>query len=390
MLVQFNFSNFKSFRDDTLISMRASDSSNVKNNIKLKSNIPVVPVAVVYGTNGSGKSAFIDAIRSLSMYISISNYTDSNISSSLYIIPHRTNLDKPTKFEITFSCNEVFYQYGLNICNGKITDEYLNKTEEFLPLFARRDNDIVLNLKESEDDNQKLTNLIQPTIVSHVPILSIGEVLESPDVDAAYKWISSIGLNLVENTDSLRTLLDLGVYDTNTLEDTNRFLSMFDIGVASVELQDNMIMCKHVTHTETFYLPITDESKATQKLIALAIDISKAIEEETLLLIDDLETNVHPMILKHIIKLFNGNQNSGGQLIFSSNDTFILSDELLRADQIWFTNKDSNLESSISRLFETSIVDKFHQNADIYWCSYLQQKFLTPLNPLNILDENYY
>lgn len=390
MLIQFNFSNFKSFREDTLISMRASDHTNIKNNIKVKNGIPLTAVSIVYGTNGSGKSSFIDAIRSLSMYVSISNYTDSSISSSLYINPFRTSLDKPTKFEITFFCNDVFYQYGLNICNGEIVEEYLNKTQEFSPLFARRNNDIVLNLKESDDENIQLTDSIQPMIMSHVPILSMWNSLESDDVNSAYKWISSIGLNLVENIDSFRTLLDLGIYDKDTLEDANRFLTSFDIGVSSISLEDHMIMCKHVTDTETFYLPITEESRATQKLVALAIDISKAIEEETLLLIDDLETNVHPIILKHIIKLFNGNQNSSGQLIFSSNDTFILSDELLRADQVWFVNKNINLESSISRLFETSISDKHNQQADVYWCSYLQQKFLTPLNPLHKLDCNYY
>jgi hypothetical protein len=84
------------------------------------------------------------------------------------------------------------------------------------------------------------------------------------------------------------------------------------------------------------------ESEGTQKLFAMAGPLVDTLENGRILVIDELDARLHPLITREIISLFNSNQTNphNAQLIFMTHDTNILSHKFFRRDQIWFAEKD--------------------------------------------------
>ena len=84
-----------------------------------------------------------------------------------------------------------------------------------------------------------------------------------------------------------------------------------------------------------------DESQGTQKFIALAGPISHTLEEGSILVVDELEARLHPLLTQAIVALFHSPANRhNAQLIFTTQDVLLMEPTLLRRDQIWFCEKD--------------------------------------------------
>jgi AAA15 family ATPase/GTPase len=78
-------------------------------------------------------------------------------------------------------------------------------------------------------------------------------------------------------------------------------------------------------------------------LFALAGSLAESLDSGQTLVVDELESKLHPLVTKEIVKIFNsvkGNKKNA-QLIFTTHDTNLLHGKYLRRDQIWFTEKDT-------------------------------------------------
>jgi AAA15 family ATPase/GTPase len=87
-----------------------------------------------------------------------------------------------------------------------------------------------------------------------------------------------------------------------------------------------------------------EESAGTRRLFALAGPWMDIINHGYLVFIDEMETSLHPLLVKELVKLIqNAESNSlGAQVVFTTHSPTLLDTELLRRDQIWFTEKDEN------------------------------------------------
>jgi hypothetical protein len=123
------------------------------------------------------------------------------------------------------------------------------------------------------------------------------------------------------------------------------------------------------------------ESEGTQKLFALASPVLEALEEGGVLIIDELDARLHPLMTHEIVRLFNNRQTNshGAQLIFSTQDTNLLDNELFRRDQIWFVEKNNQGASQLYSLAEIQGV----RNDLSYERGYIQGRFgaVPYLNP---------
>ena len=91
------------------------------------------------------------------------------------------------------------------------------------------------------------------------------------------------------------------------------------------------------------------ESTGTQKLFAIAGPIFDTLHNGCVLMVDELDAKMHPLITKELVDLFNDPERNinGAQLIFTTHDTNLLSSHLLRQDQVWFTEKDEQERTDI-------------------------------------------
>ena len=101
-------------------------------------------------------------------------------------------------------------------------------------------------------------------------------------------------------------------------------------------------------------MPLSEESSGTKKLFGLLPFIAKSLRCGTTLVIDELDANIHPVLLKYVIMLFNDmNINKkGAQLIFTSHDLSIMNNEMFRRDEIWFVAKGNAQNSKLYSLVE--------------------------------------
>ena len=117
----------------------------------------------------------------------------------------------------------------------------------------------------------------------------------------------------------------------------------------TIELEHEVI--DNSKHKHTYKLNFTEESSGTRVLFAFAPFLKRAFEETKVIIVDELERSMHPSLVEFIIKLFNNKDinKANSQLIFTTHATNLLNLELLRRDQIWFTEK--NPVSGISELY---------------------------------------
>ena len=106
---------------------------------------------------------------------------------------------------------------------------------------------------------------------------------------------------------------------------------------------------------ERVNFPLSSESTGTIKTLQILGPLLDILDNGKVLFIDELELNLHPEISKFIVKMFNSNKNKNAQLIFTTHDTNLLDNDLLRKDQIYFTNKKPNKFTELDSLFDYNI-----------------------------------
>ena len=107
---------------------------------------------------------------------------------------------------------------------------------------------------------------------------------------------------------------------------------------------------KDVNTAETVEFDESEESDGTRALFAITGPWLDVIENERVLVVDELDTSLHPLLVHHLVKRLH-HEGTKAQLIFTTHDTTLLSQKLLRRDQVWFMEKD---DRSATRLYPLS------------------------------------
>ena len=101
-------------------------------------------------------------------------------------------------------------------------------------------------------------------------------------------------------------------------------------------------MHKKIGSDEMARIPLSEESAGTLKMFALYPKLREVLENGGVFFIDELNARLHPLLVRNFILTFLNpeiNRNHA-QLVFTTHDTWQLSNQLLRRDEIWFTEKD--------------------------------------------------
>ena len=100
-----------------------------------------------------------------------------------------------------------------------------------------------------------------------------------------------------------------------------------------------------------------NESEGTIKYFSLAYPIIDALDNGKRVIVDELDSKLHPLLVRKIIMLFNSSTTNpkGAQLLFTTHDTYLLGAGLLRRDQVWFTQKDGLGATSLYSLAEYKV-----------------------------------
>ena len=127
--------------------------------------------------------------------------------------------------------------------------------------------------------------------------------------------------------------------------------------VRSEEVEEHQLRFSHVTEHGRAVFDLLDESSGTRRLLFLAGPVLEVLKRGLTLVIDELDTSLHTLLVRGLVRLFHRPEaNVGGaQLIFTTYDTSLLdASDLFRRDQVWFVEKAQDQSSALVALAEFS------------------------------------
>lgn len=388
MLIQFHFKNFKSFRDDTLLDFSATESKNNEYRVVKIGDERILTAAGIFGANASGKSNVIKAFRYMTEYVTSSViFSRDKVKGIKRLTPFlfdNKSKDAESLFEVYFSVatakGYTIYNYGFTINQNGVVEEWLNykgkSSKNFKSLFYRGKNEVDLSgIPEKRRENIKIS-LEKETL-----ILSLGSFLKINKFKIVINWflqnrITNFG-NPKEN-EGLSHQAPAGfAYSKKIQNQVVDYLSSFDnsimgfdVEVIKTDEEGKQIINIKTKHRNidggTVLLPLNQESDGTLKMFALYQVIQDCMDRGSVLLVDELNSRLHPLLVRNILLTFlNPSINTNhAQIIFTSHDAWQLENNILRTDEMWFTNKDNNGVSSLYSLseFEEDGVQNYAEN----------------------------
>jgi AAA15 family ATPase/GTPase len=377
-LLQFTVGNYRSFHQERTLSMvPASIQDAPKEGVVTEGQYRYLTAAAVYGANSSGKSNLVTALEMMKhMVVGSVKLNDHDALSYDPFLLAEGSATQPTHFEVIYLDHEKSrVRYGFDYTRHLILREWLfvsknGKKEQ--PLFVRDEEGIGVNeslfaeavgLEERTNDNRLFVSLVA----------QLGGKIAKGVIEffnAGYNVIS--GLNSVGYEGLTERLF---VEDSPEKEEAQRFFNDLRLGFEQIEtrvretekgLRTVDIFTTHPVYDEEGSAVSQQqfsfkecESQGTQKLFELAGPLFQALHKGQLLVMDELDAKMHPLISQHIIRLFaNASTNPHhAQFLFTTHDTNILSSHLLRRDQIWFTEKDAKESTDLYSLMHIVLPD---------------------------------
>ena len=109
------------------------------------------------------------------------------------------------------------------------------------------------------------------------------------------------------------------------------------------------VVLEHSGHESAMRVDLNDESDGTRQLFGLSGHIAQALEYGSTLFVDEIDSSLHPIIVREIIESFLNPESNpkNAQLIFTAHNPCLLERGLLRRDQVWFTEKSRNGSTSL-------------------------------------------
>lgn len=377
MLIQFSFKNFNSFRDDTTLDLSAAKMTEFSERVVTIGGEKILPVAAIYGANASGKSNVYAAFEYMSDYVVNSFKYGDEEENFEDIRPHPFLFDvssekEDTSFEIYFTVpgdkTEKSYNYGFCIGKDGVTEEWLN----YKARTARKYSMIFYRDKESLDLSgipKASRENIEVALEKQVLIVSLGSKLKISKCKLVREWFlnnefADFG-NAVTNFFMSRLLPKGFVDDEGVQKKVVDYFASFDETIKGFEVtklpqQDDskderyMINSLHQKRgsDEMAKIPLSDESAGTLKMFSLYPELEYVLKNGGVFFVDELNARLHPLLVRNFILIFlnpKTNRNHA-QLVFTTHDTWQLSNQLLRRDEIWFTEKDDMEVSTLYSL----------------------------------------
>ena len=358
MILEFCATNFLSIKDElklSFVSTQLKESSAEPNDLLDLSDtgISLVRSAIIYGANASGKSNVLKAFAFYKRFITDS-FKDSQAGDVIDVENFRLNattIDEPTSLEATFTDGEYIYRYGFEVDSQKVQMEWLyrracKKRAKEVELFYREDGVTSVHPK-----SQLLQELVNKKMVrSNALLLSTAAQFNETTAVNILRWLSDTQVLFCSEDEVLWQNAIKYLDDEVLRERITAFARYADLGIENITKIDNRIVSRHRQYDDegrevnnVAFSFNRNESEGTIKYFSLAYPIIDALDNGKRVVIDELDSRLHPLLVKRIVALFNDARTNpkGAQLLFTAHDTYLLSAGLFRRDQVWFTQKDN-------------------------------------------------
>lgn len=402
MLLRLRIKNFTSFYEEVTFDMFPnSKRTSFQNHIYNSYEVPLLKQAAIYGANGSGKSNFIEAIKLIKSTVTDAETLKKfPINLNKFRLKSSVN-NEPIFFSIEFMNKNHYFIYNIEIDSDKIKKEELFLSgigkKENDRIFLREGNRLTSKYSNTNNEIKNAANkfLDENNLVS-LFLLSENFPFFKDDrfIKIAKDWFVS-QLTILSLRRVVPGLIELLSHNNELLSYTNRILKTIGLGVKNIEIEEKKLndiisgeddrnkelrksiidrlnktgsfsqfnnekivmsfeknergeevvkrlMFKHVgLNNFECNLEIETQSDGTARILNLIPAFFSLEKEPKVFFIDEIENSIHPLLMGKLLKYFS-EAKTKGQLIYTTHETELLNQqELIRSDEIWFTEKNS-------------------------------------------------
>jgi len=379
MLVRFSVENFKSIREEQTLSMVASNYEKEHSENVIELDIPgmkgvnLLKSAVIYGANASGKSNVLEAMAFASWFV-VGSATRLNLGDDTTVVPFlldNQSRNEPSTFEMTMVINGTRYDYGFSVTREKVHHEWLTTHPKSRPrrIFERTlVND---HYEYSYSTKVKRKKEIEKNTRENGLFLSVGAQQNDSDLKPVYMWFLGhlIGIsgapewltprNIHERREEYSSLIsehlknaDLGIVGLEVIEIDRDEIAFPDEMPTEVkdyikrQMSSKKVLETYFQHrnsdtNEIVRFDQRQESDGTNRYYHLLGPWLQILRDGWCGFIDEIDSSLHPQLVRQLVSMFHDmkwNKNNA-QVILTTHDTTLLSADIFRRDQVWFTEK---------------------------------------------------
>ena len=423
MLIRFTTKNLFSFDEETEFNVFPNKTQRLLHHKIKHNNVDILRLSAIYGANGSGKSNLIKAISLLESMIIDEGAIIKDLKDIKFKL-NKENEQKPISFGIEFFHKSKIYYYTLTFDNDVILNESLyesnvnNDKMIFERNFENEKQSIIFFKEYIKDKKNKLfievlEEKLLPKNELLLSFLNSKYPSEFVDIGNAYQWFDDILVIIMPEAKPgpLAHMLDKNKKLKNFAND---FIKTLNTGISKIDVskkkftdfakegdetdlseiindlkkdpsqvaalreretgneislvyEDKEVIAKTLvtSHLDNkgnhVDFSISMESDGTRRLIDYLPAFDGIINNERVYLIDEIERSIHPIIIKEIISKISSDESAKGQLVFTTHESCLLDQDILRPDEIWFTQKDVGGATKLYSLSDFNI----HSTANI-------------------------
>lgn len=393
MLIEFQATNYRSIKEAQTLTLVAGSGKELLAENTFESRLPGFPrllrSAVVYGANAAGKTNLLRALQFMQGLVlnSAAFQEGVRIAHTPFKLSKAT-ANKPSEFEVVFADNGVRYEYGFSVDAERFHKEWLIAYPHGRPQnwFERTYHSKKKNYEWHFSTKLKGSPRVwRDATRGNALFLSTAIQLNSEQLRPVFQWFQkklvligmggsqfnpSLTYQLLEQPDGKDKLLqfvhaaDLGIDNLSLQREPMGPVMVVEGNLVREPLPASPVPTlirvtsfhKAIDTGEAVPLDLGDESNGTRILFQSAGAWLNVLNNGEVLLFDELDTSLHPLMTRFLIRLFHGrgtNPNNA-QLVFTTHDTSLLDSDLFRRDQVWFVEKDEKSASHVYPLSDFS------------------------------------
>lgn len=367
MIAEIKFKNMFSFRDETVLSFEADKSKDLESYhvVELAPDVKLLKLAVIYGANASGKSNIIKVCDFIRSFITCTPLNKAELIKVVPFLLNRTSKEQASEFSVSFYAmngdKAIRYVYSVLLETTHIVWETLiyYLSQQPATVFERSMENNVSSIKFGQKvkistaAKEEITLKCLPNMSVFAAYMQVNTNIA--EMETALQYLTKQMMPAIVPTSSLSRYAEEAIKKETAKEYILRYLQEADFNISNISSKEqetkkgvvNYTMYQHKVSSglggnDYYEFPELYESDGTIRTFGLASQIQNSIGSNAFLAVDEIESSLHPKLIEYMIERFLKESKQAQLLLTTHYDGLLGEEDLLRKDNIWFAEKNTD------------------------------------------------
>ena len=367
MIAEIKFKNMFSFRDETVLSFEADKSKDLESYhvVELAPDVKLLKLAVIYGANASGKSNIIKVCDFIRSFITCTPLNKAELIKIVPFLLNRTSKEQASEFSVSFYAmngdKAIRYVYSVLLETTHIVRETLiyYLSQQPASVFERSMENNVSSIKFGQKvkistaAKEEITLKCLPNMSVFAAYMQVNTNIA--EMETALQYLTKQMMPAIVPTSSLSRYAEEAIKKETAKEYILRYLQEADFNISNISSKEqetkkgvvNYTMYQHKVSSglggnDYYEFPELYESDGTIRTFGLASQIQNSIGSNAFLAVDEIESSLHPKLIEYMIERFLKESKQAQLLLTTHYDGLLGEEDLLRKDNIWFAEKNTD------------------------------------------------